>query len=151
MFLKVCIVFLIVIFISQNVYADNFLVENLSAASSQITSKSMRVEKAEGNKEKKVIFVGDVHYENRNKTISFSGDKMIIGFKKNTQFKYFQILGSAMMETGKVQVSSQEAYSNNLKAHIDFFGNVTLSINGSPIKVGQIRYNFSSGTFSLPE
>ena len=85
------------------------------------------------------------------KTLTLYADKMIFGFNENNQLKYFQMLGNVRMEKGKVHVSSQEAYSNNSKIYVDFYGDVTFSTNGSPIHVDKIRYSFASDTFSMPD
>ena len=149
--LRIIAISLIVVLFCQNGLAADHSLNFIEGGKSQVISKSMRVKKEGFKKEKIIIFEGDVRFNYKNKTVSFYGDKMILGFKVESQLKYFQMLGNVKMEKGNVYVSSKEAHSENLNAYVDFFGNVTFSTNGSSIKVNIIRYSFITEIFSVPE
>ena len=149
--LRIFTVSLIVVFFCQIGFAANHSLNTLEGRQVQISSNSIRVEEGGLRKERSFIFKGDVQYHYRNKGVTLYGDKMILRFKMESRLKYFQMLGNVRMEKGKVYVTSQEAYSENLNTYVDFYGNVTFSTSGSSIKVDKIRYNFITETFSVPE
>ena len=112
----------------------------------RFTSGSLRIQDADDKNKKIAIFNDDVHFEFRG-VADFFSDELRIGFTKDDKFKYLELDGNVTMQKGTLQISSPNAYTDNLHSYIDFMDIVVISTNELVIHSMNIRYDFLTNTF----
>lgn len=97
--------------------------------SSVITSKKVISPKQDRDAEAQGIFEGDVDfkYVKPDGVLSFHSDKLVASVVKQTQMlKRVEMFGKVSMEKGEWTIYSNEAFSDDLNAYVDFSGDVTV-------------------------